>query len=55
MPKLTETEMLRHVDACTKDACKLYKCDKKDVHVTVLPNDNVMIRLKDAAQKERRE
>ena len=55
MSKLTETEMLHHIEACKKDAAKLYKCSEKDLHVRVLKNDNVMIRLKNAPQKERQE
>lgn len=53
MTKITETEMLRHIKACKTDAAKLYKCSEKDLHVRVLANDNVVIRLKGAAQKER--
>lgn len=53
MPKLTETEMLHHIEACKKDAAKLYGCSIKDLHVRVMKNDNVVIRRKNAAQKER--
>lgn len=55
MAKITETEMLRHIEACKKDAAKLYGCSEKDLHVRVTKNDNVIIRLKGAAQKERQE
>ena len=54
MAKLTEVEMLRHVENCEKDACKMYKCKPSDLITTAMPNDVIMIRLKNAAQKERR-
>lgn len=47
--------MLIHIENCKRDAAKLYKCSEKDLHVRVLANDNVMIQLKNAAQKERQE
>lgn len=54
MSKLTETEMLRHVENCKKDAAKLYCCSEKDLHVRVLENDNVIVQMKNAVLKERR-
>lgn len=55
MPKLTETEMLRHIENCKTDAAKLYKCSEKDLHVRVLKNDNVVISMKGVMRKERQE
>lgn len=52
MPK-TEQEWRGHIEACKQDACKVYKCDKKDLHVRVLKGGAISIRLKNAAQRER--
>lgn len=54
MAKLTETEMLGHIRACMADAAKLYNCSEKDLHVRILKGGAIAIRLKGAAQKERR-
>lgn len=53
MTKLTESEMLKHVEKCEKDACGVYGCKRSDIIVTAMPNDKIMIRLKDAALRER--
>lgn len=52
MLKLTETEMLHHIEACKKDAAKLYGCSIKDLHIRVLKGGAISIRLKGGAQKE---
>lgn len=53
MARPTETEMLGHIEACQKDACKVYNCEKKDIITKVLKGGYISIRLKNAAQKER--
>lgn len=55
MAKLTESEMQGHIRACKADACKLYNCSEKDLHVKVLKGGAISIRRKNAAQKERQE
>lgn len=53
MAKLTEVEMLGHIEAVKKDAAKYYNCSEKDLLLKVLKSGAISVRLKNAAQRER--
>lgn len=58
---LTPEQLKGHREACIKDACKLYKCEKSDLDIHEIPVRHkgeqsvaFSIRLKNEANKEKK-